>query len=211
MIAPTPIIHVVDDDDSFRTAITRLLTAAGYEVRDYSSAGAFLLTRAGEIPGCVLLDVCMPGPSGLDLQLALAEFDDALPIIFLTGHGDIPMSVRAIKAGAVDFLTKPVDRKTLLAAVQNALAQDARKRLARGKSHEMQSCFESLTARERAVFEHVVAGKLNKNIATELGVSERTVKAYRAQVMEKMHAGSLAELVHIAEQLSANTHGACHT
>src|SRR6266550_3120985 len=125
MTEPTPTIHVVDDDDSLRTALTRLLRAAGYEVRGYTSAGAFLLAKPTHSPGCVVLDVRMPGPSGLDLQEEFCRRDEALPIIFLTGYGDIPMSVRAMKAGAVDFLTKPVQRAALLTAVQSALGRDA--------------------------------------------------------------------------------------
>jgi FixJ family two-component response regulator len=203
MTAPTPVIHVVDDDESLRTAVMRLLRAAGYEACGYPSAGAFLLGRPGNAPGCVVLDVHMPGPSGLDLQASFGELEVALPIIFLTGHGDIPMSVRAMKAGAVDFLTKPVQRDTLLSAVRSALARDADNRAARGRASALRSRYETLTERERAVFSLVVAGKLNKHIATELAISERTVKAHRAQVMEKMHVRSLAELVHIAEQLQA--------
>jgi FixJ family two-component response regulator len=205
MTTPTPLIHVVDDDDSLRTAVTRLLRAAGYEVRAYSSAGEFLLGRPGKTPGCVVLDVHMPGPSGLDLQEAFAKLDVALPIIFLTGHGDIPMSVRAMKAGAVDFLTKPVQREALLTAVQHALARNAENRTAGERAGALRVRYESLTPRERAVFALVVAGKLNKQIATELGISERTVKAHRAQVMDKMHVTSLAELVHVAEQLQIGT------
>jgi FixJ family two-component response regulator len=201
MISPTPIVHVVDEDDSLRTALLRLLRAAGYQVRGHASAGEFLLAQPGNTPGCVVLDVRLPGPSGLDVQRAFQERDDALPIIFLTGHGDIPMSVRAMKAGAVDFLTKPVERQALLSAVQNALARDAENRMARDRVGLWRSRLETLTARERAVFTLVVAGKLNKQIAAELGTSERTVKAHRAQVMEKMQVTSLAELVHVAEQL----------
>ena len=153
--------------------------------------------------GCVILDVCMPGPSGLDLQAAFRARDDALPIIFLTGHGDIPMSVHAMKAGAVDFLTKPVERAALLTAVQNALARDVENRAVRSRANALHSRYQTLTPRERDVFALVVAGKLNKHVATELGISERTVKAHRALVMEKMEATSLAELVHISEQLEA--------
>jgi len=204
MMSPTPIVHVVDDDASLRTAIMRLLGAAGYEVRGHASAGEFLLAQPGNTPGCVVLDVNMPGPSGLDLQQAFEGRDDALPIIFLTGHGDIPMSVRAMKAGAVDFLTKPVDRATLLNAIRNALARDAENRKARDRAGLLRSRLETLTACERAVFSRVVAGKLNKQIATELGISERTVKAHRAHVMEKMQVASLAELVHVAAQLQAD-------
>jgi FixJ family two-component response regulator len=203
MTEPTPTIHVVDDDDSFRTALTRLLRAAGYEVRGYTSAGAFLLTKMGNSPGCVVLDVRMPGPSGLDLQEAIGGRDEALPVIFLTGQGDIPMSVRAMKAGAVDFLTKPIQRAALLAAVHTALGRDAENRAARGKGNALNAHYEKMTVRERAVFALVVAGKLNKHIASELGISERTVKSHRAQVMEKMHVTSLAELVHIADKLQA--------
>jgi FixJ family two-component response regulator len=201
MTSPAPIVHVVDDDDSLRTAVLRLLRAAGFQVRGHASAGEFLLAQPGNGPGCVVLDVHMPGPSGLDLQTAFEERDDALPIVFLTGYGDIPMSVRAMKAGAVDFLTKPVQREALLNAVRNALARDAENRNARDGLGLLRSRFETLTAREQAVFTSVVAGKLNKQIAAELGISERTVKAHRAQVMAKMQVTSLAKLVHVAEKL----------
>jgi RNA polymerase sigma factor (sigma-70 family) len=204
MTAPTPIIHVVDDDDSLRAAVVRLLRAAGYEVRAYSSAGEFLLTPPAGAPGCVVLDVCMPGPSGLDLQEAFGKLQAALPIIFLTGQGDIAMSVRAMKAGAVDFLTKPVPREKLLDAVQNALARNAESRAAQERDHVLRARFEALTPRERAVFALVVAGKANKQIASELGIAQRTVKAHRAQVVEKMQVTSLAELVHLADQLQAH-------
>ena len=205
MTPPTPLIHVVDDDDSFRTAVMRLLRAAGYEVRGYPSAGEFLLTRAADAPGCVVLDVRMPGPSGPDLPEALGKRNDTLPILFLTGHGDIPMSVRAMKAGAVDFLTKPVERQALLNAVRNALARDEDNRKARERDGTLRARVEALTPRERTVFTLVVAGKANKQIAAELGISERTVKAHRARVMEKMQVASLAELVHVADQLHAHT------
>jgi FixJ family two-component response regulator len=199
-----PIVHVVDDDDSVRTAVQRLLQAAGYEARGYASAGEFLLGRSDrDAPGCVVLDVRMPGPSGLDLQEALARLEVPVPIVFLTGHGDIPTSVRAMKGGAVDFLTKPVSREALLAAVRTALARDADTRAARARVQAWHSRYSSLTPREREVFAGVVAGKLNKQIAAELGTAERTVKAHRAQVMEKMQVASLAELVHVAEQLQA--------
>ena len=180
MTPPTPIIHVVDDDESLRTAVMRLLRAAGYEVRGYPSAGEFLLARPGNMPGCVVLDVRMPGHSGLDLQVAFGK-QESLPIIFLTGHGDIPMSVRAMKAGAVDFLTKPVKREVLLNAVQTALARDAETRTARESVAALRSSYDNLTPCERAVFTLVVAGKLNKQIATELGTSEGTVKTHRGR------------------------------
>jgi FixJ family two-component response regulator len=203
MTSPTPIIHVVDDDDSLRKAVSRLLQAAGYEVRAYSSTGEFLMAPPGDTPGCIVLDVRMPGPSGLDLQEALGKLEGALPVIFLTGHGDISMSVRAMKAGAVDFLTKPVQKQPLLTAVQNALIRDAEFRTARKRVDALRARFETLTPRERSVFALVVAGKLNKQIAAELGTSERTVKAHRAQVMEKMQVTSLAELARAAEKLQA--------
>ena len=201
MTLSDPIIHVIDDDESLRRAVVRLLRAAGYQVLDYPSAAEFLLAQPANGPGCLVLDVRMPGASGLDLQQALNGREQALPIIFLTGHGDIPMSVQAIKAGAVDFLTKPVQREALLAAVKNALTRDADNRAAFEKHVSLRSNYDALTERERAVFALVVAGKLNKQIAGELGIAERTVKAHRAQVMQKMHVDSLAELVHVAEQL----------
>jgi FixJ family two-component response regulator len=195
------IIHIVDDDQSFQTAVSRLLRAVGYEVRNYANAGDFLLARMDESPGCILLDVRMPGPSGLDLQRALSAQVEPLPIIFLSGYGDIPTSVRAIKAGAVDFLTKPVQRDTLLSAIESALARDAERRVIRQRLRTWRECYNTLTAREQEVFERVVAGKMNKEIAGELGTAERTVKAHRAKVMEKMHATSIAELVHIADEM----------
>jgi FixJ family two-component response regulator len=201
MTVPAPLIHIVDDEEYVRSALARLLRAAGYEVRGYASAGEFLMAKIGDAPGCVVLDVCMPGPSGLDLQAGLAGRDDVPPIIFLTGHGDIPMSVRAMKSGAVDFLTKPVQRDALLTAVRNALARDAEGRTTRGKASALHARYESLTHRERAVFALVVAGKLNKHVASELGISERMVKAHRSRVLEKMGVESLAELARISEQL----------
>jgi FixJ family two-component response regulator len=197
----TATIHVVDDDESLRTALMRLLRAAGYAVRTYASAGDFLLNKPENAPGCMILDVRMPGPSGFELQEAIAKLDESLPIIFLSGHGDIPMSVRAIKAGAVDFLTKPVRRETLLQAVRTALAGSAERCATRELLHSLRSRYESLTQREREVFARVVSGKLNKQIAGELGTCERTVKAHRAHVMEKMQLTSVAELVHAADLL----------
>ncbi|HEU0275079.1 MAG TPA: response regulator [Candidatus Udaeobacter sp.] len=197
-----PVVHVVDDDDSLRKAVTRLLRAAGYDVRDYASAGDFALaTRERNRRGCVLLDVRMPGPSGLDLQEALAQEEEPLPIIFLTGHGDVPTSVRAMKAGAVDFLTKPIKRDVLLSAVRTALARDLRSHTSREQLRELRTRFAKLTPREREVFELVVTGRLNKQIAAELGMAERTVKAHRGQVMMKMQVTSLAELVHLADKM----------
>jgi FixJ family two-component response regulator len=196
-----PIIHVVDDDEPFQEAITTLLRAAGYEVRTYATAGHFLLATEVDRPGCILLDIQMPGPSGLELQKSLTVQANHLPVIFLTGHGDIPSSVRAIKSGAVDFLTKPVQKEVLLAAVQNALSLDIERRVVREQLNHWRARYAELTERERQVFDGVVAGKLNKQIADELGTAERTVKAHRAQVMDKMKVQSVADLVRVAEQL----------
>ena len=206
MISPVsekPIIYLVDDDDSLRKAVTRLLRAAGYEVRAYASAGDFALADRDNRRGCVLLDVRMPGPSGLDLQEALAKEDEPLPVIFLTAYGDVPISVRAMKAGAVDFLTKPVKRDVLLSAVRMALARDMRLQTSREQLRELRILFGKLTPREREVFDLVVGGKLNKQIAAELGIAERTVKVHRAQLMAKMRASSLAELVHLADKMQS--------
>jgi FixJ family two-component response regulator len=201
MTPAKPIIHVVDDDESFRKAVMRLLRAADYETRGYASAAEFLAAKPGGEPGCALLDVRMPGPSGLDLQQALARMENPLPVIFLTGHGDIPITVHAMKAGAVDFLTKPVPRAALFDAVQRALVRDTADRAARSQQRELRSRYETLTPREREVLAQVVAGKPNKQIAGDLGTAERTIKAHRAQVMQKMRVPSLAELVHFAELL----------
>jgi FixJ family two-component response regulator len=198
---PLPIIHVVDDDPSFRTAVTRLLRAAKYAVRGYASAAEFLDSDPCADPGCILLDLRMPGVGGLDLQQSLARMEERLPIIFLTGHGDIPASVRAMKAGAVDFLTKPVRREALLAAVQNALSLDAKGRAARVVLRELHDRYEKLTPREREVLAHVVGGKLNKQIAFDLGTAERTIKAHRASIIDKLGVQSVAELARLAQEL----------
>ncbi len=194
-------VYIVDDDDSLRSALQRLLTAAGYRVTGYASAGEFLLKPPPDAPGCLLLDVRMPGPSGLDLQQALNRHGIHWPVIFLTGHGDLATGVRAMKAGAVDFLTKPVEREPLLAAIQRALAQDATRRAASALEADLRDRFEQLTPREREVFDLVVAGLLNKQIAHALGIAERTVKAQRAQVMAKLGATNAAELGRIAAEL----------
>ncbi|RBP35344.1 LuxR family two component transcriptional regulator [Roseimicrobium gellanilyticum] len=196
-------VHVVDDDESLRMAMTRLLRAAGYHVQSYASAGEYLLRRKPGMNGCLLLDVRMPGPSGLELQAALQNDRDALPIIFLTAHGDIPMSVQAMKQGAVDFLTKPVESKALLHAIKGALAKQTSETHSRRSMDEYRNRLRSLTEREHQVFVGVVSGKLNKQIAADLGTVERTVKAHRSQVMTKMQATSLADLVHMADTLRA--------
>jgi FixJ family two-component response regulator len=194
-------VHVVDDDESFRTATIRLLTAAGYRVNGYTSAGDFLMALPFDEPGCILLDVRMPGPSGIELQQSLSKRAQNMPIVFLTGHGDIPMSVRAMKSGAVDFLTKPVQRDVLLSAIDTALEVCDSNRKHLQNEADVKNRYHSLTTREKSVFLLVVRGKLNKQIAAELGVSERTVKAHRAQVMSKMQVDSLAALVRIASQV----------
>jgi FixJ family two-component response regulator len=204
LVLEKPIIYVVDDDDSLRKAVTRLLRAAGYDVCAYASAGEFALaSRENHARGCVLLDVRMPGPSGLDLQEALAREDEPLPVIFLTAHGDVPTSVRAMKAGAVDFLTKPIKRDVLLGAIRTALARDLRSHTSREQLRDLCARFAKLTLREQEVFDLVVAGRLNKQIAAELGMAERTVKAHRGQVMAKMQATSLADLVHFADKMQS--------
>jgi len=201
MSEPAPLIHIVDDDDAYRTAVSRLLEASGYRVAQYPSAVALLERPLPTEPGCILLDVQMEGLSGLQLQERLSALGHTLPIVFLTGHADVPSSVRAIKAGAEDFLTKPAPKDVLLAAVQRALA---RFRAAREKNvHDdaQHALLAKLTAREREVFGLVVRGKLNKQIAYELGTSERTIKAHRRSIMHKLQMRSFAELVLFAERL----------
>jgi FixJ family two-component response regulator len=196
-----PVIHVVDDDNALRTSLLRLLREAGFEAREYVSTGDFLLNPLPDRHGCVLLDVCMPGPSGLELQSALARQQTTLPVVFLTGHADVNSSVCAMKAGAVDFLTKPVDPEVLLEAIGRALERDKRMRDLRSEMQQLHARFSALSEREREVFNQIVAGKLNKQIAHELGIAERTLKAKRAHVMSKLKAGSVADLGKFAEQL----------
>jgi FixJ family two-component response regulator len=197
----TPLIHVVDDDEPLRTSLLRLLKAAGYEARGYGSSGEFLLEPPADRPGCVLLDLRMPGPSGLELQAALRRRGVALPVIFLTGHGDVASSVRAMQAGAVDFLTKPVKRETLFAALRRALERDAQDRSTREEANRLRDRFAALTPREREVVDAIAGGKLNKQVGHDLGMAERTVKLHRARAMEKLGVGSAAELGRLAERL----------
>ena len=197
----SPVIHIVDDDVSFRTAVARLLQASGYEVALYESARQLLEKRLDLEPGCLLLDVRMPGLSGPELQARLAKTENTLPIVFLTGHGDIRMSVRAIKAGAEDFLSKPVSRKTLIEAIQRALVRQEEARERNLRLGSLRALVATLTPRESEVFALIVRGKLNKQIAHELGTSERTIKAHRHAVMQKLKVGSLAEAVSIAERI----------
>jgi FixJ family two-component response regulator len=200
-VSEIPLIHLVDDDESLRTGLLRLLREVGFEARGYGSTGEFLLSPLPDRPGCLLLDLQMPGPSGLELQEALKRQGVPLPVIFLTGHGDVASSVRAMQAGAVDFLTKPVQRDTLLEALRRALDREARERAARAEADELRRRLASLTLREREVFDAVASGKLNKQIADELKMAERTVKLHRGRVMEKLSVGSPAELGRLAERV----------
>jgi FixJ family two-component response regulator len=206
-MSEVPFIHVVDDDESQRTALLRLLAAAGFEARGYASTGEFLLAPVPDRHGCLVLDVRMPGPSGLDLQEALQRQGVPLPIVFLTGHANVDSAVRAMKAGAVDFLSKPVERDTLFEAIRRALARDEARRAGIEEAKQLRERFASLTRREREVLDLIVAGRLNKQIADELGIAERTVKAERAQVMAKLGANSPAELGVMAERLRKLSEG----
>ncbi len=196
-----PVVHIVDDDESIRTSLARLLCALGYAVKTHASGNEFRNRELNGRGGCVILDLRMPGMSGLELQEAVAGDPDPLPILFLTGHGDLHSCVRAMKAGAADFLTKPVQRSELLVAVQRAVAKDAQARQARARECDLTARLDRLTPRELEVFRLVTTGKLNKQIAAALGTTVRTVKAHRAQVMRKLGAVSVAELVKFAEQL----------
>lgn len=198
---PRGTVHIVEDDESQRRAIGRFIEASGYHVKTYESAEAFLAAATGDAPRCVLLDLRLPGPSGLDLQEILAARPEPLPVIFLSGYGAVPDSVRAMKSGALDFLTKPVDGDVLLNAIGRALARDAENRSARSRRSALQERYERLTSREREVFAHLISGQLNKQVGYDLGITERTVKLHRHQVLEKMEADSIAELVRIAADL----------
>ena len=197
---PAPTIFVVDDDASFRNALARLVGAGGYAVQTFASATEFLQCARTDAPGCILLDLEMPGPSELDLQSALARSANPLPIVFLTGRGDIPTSVHAMRAGAEDFLTKPVKKDVLFPAIERALARDAQEREQRARRRELRARFDALTPREREVLAHVLSGQLNKQIAGDLDASERTIKAHRANLMAKLQVQSVAQLAHLAHE-----------
>ena len=197
----SPIVYVVEDDSSVRLSLKRLLRSVGLEARTFGSALEFLHNKRSDAPGCLILDVRLPGLSGLDLQTELAARKITLPIIFVTGHADIPMSVRAMKAGAVEFLTKPYREQELLEAIQSAIGQDNINRQQYAELRALQERYKLLTPREREVFPRVTSGLLNKQIAAELGASEKTIKVHRGQVMHKMEAESLADLIRMAQKL----------
>jgi FixJ family two-component response regulator len=195
----TPIVHLVDDDASFLSATARLLRASGFAVRTFPSAPDFLAEVTGDSAGCAVVDLRMPGMNGLDVQAALVQAGLPLPIVFLTGQGDISTSVRAMRGGAEDFLEKRAPKEQLIAAVRRAIDRDARERADRSRVRELRARFESLTDREREVLSHVVRGRLNKQIAADLGIHERTVKLHRTAVTTKLRVASVAELTRLAD------------
>jgi FixJ family two-component response regulator len=201
MTAPKEMVFVVDDDPAVCTALKRLIRSVGMEALTFTSARDFLRATRPDVPGCLVLDVRLPDLSGLNLQEKLTEAKIDLPIVFITGHGDIPMTVRAMKGGALEFLTKPVKEQDLLEAIQRGIEQHRHQLAKRGKACNLQRRYDSLTPREREVFPLVTSGLLNKQIAAELGASEKTIKIHRARVMQKMKAESFAHLVRMAEKL----------
>ena len=205
MSDPNCIVFMVDDDPLVRDSVADLLTSAGFEVRTFGSATEFVRSERPDLSACLILDVELPGLSGLDLQAELAKSGVEVPIIFLTGRGDIPMSVRAMKRGAMEFLTKPFRKQELLDAVEEALRRDSEGRQQRSEILKLRERLRSLTPREHQVLALVVTGLLNKQIASELGTTEETIKVHRGRVMSKMGAGSLAELVRMAEKLKVSS------
>jgi FixJ family two-component response regulator len=205
MSASDSIVFAVDDDPLVRDSVADLLDSAGFAVRTFGSAADFLRSDRPDLPACLILDVELPGLSGLDLQAELTRSGVDMPIVFLTGRGDIPMSVRAMKAGAVEFLTKPFRKAEFLAAVNEALLRDRESRRRKAETAEFEKRLRTLTPRERQVLALVVTGLLNKQIAGELGTTEETIKVHRGRVMSKMGAGSLAELVRIAQKLNISS------
>lgn len=199
MSESVPVVHIVDDDGSFLVSLSRLLRAAGYSVRTFSSGQEFLQQLADE-PGCVIADLRMPGLNGLDLQEALARTGFSPPVIILSGQGDIPTTVRAMRQGAEDFLTKTAPKEDVLDAVERALLRDARQRRERARSRELHARFDVLTPREREVLRYVVRGQLNKQIAAELGIHERTVKFHRTAITTKLRVRSVAELTQLVQE-----------
>jgi FixJ family two-component response regulator len=203
---PTPVVQLVEDDDAVREATARSLRAAGFEVRSYRSGEEFLEASPSD-PGCVVMDLRLPGSSGLELQTRLAVSENPLPIVFLTGHGAVRDSVQAMKSGAVDFLTKTQDGSALLDAVRRAIDRDGVARTHRSRNLELGARYARLTRREREVFAHLISGQLNKQVAYDLGISERTVKIHRRQVLDKLEAASIADLVRIASALGITPQG----
>jgi FixJ family two-component response regulator len=199
-VVPGVFVHLIEDDESSRVATSRLLRSAGYQVRVYATASEFLAHPPTEA-GCLVLDLRLPGPSGLELQERLMTAENPLPIVFLTGHADVAKTVRAMKAGAVDFLTKPVDAPVLLEAVARAIARDAQTRIVRARQAQTRARYSRLTPREREVFAHLISGQLNKQIGADLDIVERMIKTHRHQVLAKMEASSVAELVRMANDL----------
>lgn len=206
MSLPAPLIHVVDDDRSFLTAVSRLLRASGFEVKTFTSAAELLSQIVPDVHGCVIADLQMPEVSGLELQEALAASGHPIPVIFLTGNGDIPSSVRAMRRGAEDFLSKQAKKDELLDAVKRALARDALAQAERARLRELRAPFDALTPRDREVLTHVLRGQLNKQIARDLGIDERSVKRHRTSIMAKLKVESVAELTHLVH--AAGLHGA---
>jgi FixJ family two-component response regulator len=204
-------VFVVDDDRSVREGLVDLINSVGLKVQGFGSAREFLQRQIPDTPACLVLDVRLPGLSGLDLQRQLVRSEHPIPVIFITGHGDIPMSVRAMKEGAVEFLTKPFRDQDLLDAIHQALDSDRAARQQRAKAAELRCRYESLTPREREVMQLVVRGLLNKQIASELGASEVTIKMHRGQVMHKMRAESIVELLRMAETIAPDGAGSPHT
>jgi FixJ family two-component response regulator len=200
-----PVVFLIDDDPSVRDALDGLLRSVGLQVQSFGSAQEFLRAKLPDAPACLVLDVRLPGPSGLDFQRDLAESHSPLPIIFITGHGDIPMSVKAMKAGAVEFLTKPFRDQELLDAIQQGIERDRTRRQEAAVVAGLQERYRALTPRERDVMARVVTGRLNKQIAADLDLSEVTVKVHRGQVMRKMLAKSLADLVRMADRLGVDS------
>ena len=201
---PAPTVFIVDDDTAVLNAFSRLLRVSGYAVQTFNSAQSLLEEHIADLPGCLVLDVAMPGLTGLELQQALLATHGDRPTIFISGASDIPISVQAMKLGAVDFLTKPVDDEVLLSAIRAAIAKDQRTRIARAELKLFLDRFATLTQREREVLRKVVAGRLNKQIAADLGIVEKTIKVHRHRVMEKMKVTSLAELVRITERAESS-------
>ena len=200
------LIAIVDDDPSVRRGLQRLIRSAGWKAETFASAQEFLASPLADAPSCLVLDLQLPGLSGLHLQQRMAELGLDIPIVFLTGHGNIPASVQAMKAGAIEFLTKPVDEQNLLKAIQEAIERDRRTRRQQAEIHDLRRRYESLTAREQEVMQRVISGVLNKQIAGELSITEDTVKFHRGHVMRKMCADSLADLVRMAENLGIRSH-----